>query len=213
MPFNLIRFLLKIQIYRFAGHETSGGTLSFIMYLLALNSDAQNKLYDEIQKAGLNSSDISLNMRQLNSIPYLDAIIKESLRMFPIFPMVPKKCIEDIKIGNVTLPANTFIGTTFGLNHNNEKYFSNPQKFLPERWFSEVSNKERNAYVYQPFSAGIRNCVGQRFAMLELKTAIIKIILRFKIVMDEPEYEPNLIVAFSMKPTNGIPLKFFPRHM
>lgn len=181
------------------------------MYLLALNPDAQDKLLHEIRNAVLEESHSLLNMRQLNSLPYLDGVIKESLRIFPIFPMVPKKCTEDLQIGDVILPADTFIGTTFGLNHNDERYFTNPKKFLPERWSNEVSNKERNPYAYQPFSAGIRNCVGQRFAMVELKTAILKIILRFTVVMDEPDYEPNLIVAFSMKPTNGIPLKFLPR--
>uniref|UniRef100_A0A336KHG1 CSON009393 protein n=1 Tax=Culicoides sonorensis TaxID=179676 RepID=A0A336KHG1_CULSO len=201
----------EVNTFMFAGHETSGGTLSFVMYLLAINPEAQNQLLDEIINANI-SFDTPLNTRKLNSLPFLDGVIKESLRIFPIFPLVPKKCIEDVKIGDVILPAETFIGITYGINHVDEKYFKNPNIFDPTRWFDEISNKDRNPYVYQPFSVGLRNCIGQKFALMELKTAIIKMILKFNVIMDVSGYNPNLIVAFSMKPTNGIPLKFIPRN-
>lgn len=150
----------EVNTFMFAGHETTGSTLSFLMYLLAKYPDIQKRLYTEIKSSGIMKNEEVLSMRSLNSLKLLDSVIKETLRLYPIFPMVPKKCIEDFKLGDIFIPANTFVGTTFSPNHLDEKYFKNAKEFIPDRWSDEVTIAERNPYVYQPFSAGLRNCIG-----------------------------------------------------
>lgn len=150
-------------------------------------------------------------MRVLNSLPYLDGTIKEALRIHPIFPGVPKKCVEDVHYNGMFIPKETMIITAFYPNHMDEKYFKDPTKFMPERWLEDVTVKERNPYAYQPFSSGLRNCIGQKFAMLEVKTAIVKILSHFRVELAVEGFEPDLVVAFSVKTTNGMPLKFIRR--
>lgn len=149
----------EVNTFMFAGHETTGSTLSFLMYLLATHPKEQEILYTEIKENSL-LDDTPLTMRTLNSLKYLDNVIKETLRIYPIFPAVPKKCIEDMKIGDITIPANATVGIFFYMNHMDEKYFKNPKEFIPDRWNDEVTTTQRNPYVYQPFSSGLRNCIG-----------------------------------------------------
>lgn len=180
------------------------------MYELARNPEKQEALYEEIKEHILLSAR-TLTMKILNSLPYLDGTVKETLRMHPIFPAIPKKCIEDVKFDGMFIPKDTVIITTFFPNHMDGKYFQNPKEFSPGRWMDEVSNKERNPYAYQPFSSGLRNCIGQKFAMLEVKSAIIKILSKFQVELADKDFVPNLTVAFTIKSENGMPLKFIRR--
>ncbi|XP_063697852.1 cytochrome P450 4d1-like [Culicoides brevitarsis] len=199
----------EVNTFMFAGHETTGSTLAFTFFLLAKHPEIQQELYEEI-KNNFNQNE-PLTMRALNSLPLLDGVIKEALRIHPIFPAIPKKCVEDVHYNGMTIPKQTMILTFFLPNHMDEKYFPDPKKFMPSRWLDEVTAKERNPYAYQPFSSGLRNCIGQKFAMLEAKTAIIKILTKYKVELGVEGFEPDLVVAFSVKTTNGMPLKFVRR--
>lgn len=179
--------------------------------MLAKHQEEQQLLFEEIKNNGLLESGEPLTIKVLNSLPYLDSTIKEALRIHPIFPAVPKKCVEDVHYNGMFIPKETMILTNFYPNHMDEKYFKNPTKFIPSRWLDEVTVKERNPYSYQPFSSGLRNCIGQKFAMLEAKTGIIRILSQFKVELADNDFEPDLVVAFSVKTTNGMPLKFVKR--
>lgn len=203
--------LINLFQNRFAGHETTGSTLAFVFYLLAKYPTEQETLFEEIKNNGLLNRDEPFTMRVVNSLPFLDGTVKEALRIHPIFPAIPKKCIEDVNYNGMFIPKGTMILTAFHPNHMDEKYFKDPTKFMPARWLDEVSARERNPYAYQPFSSGLRNCIGQKFAMLEAKTAIIKIMSQFKVELAEEGFEPDFVVAFSVKTTNGMPLKFVKR--
>uniref|UniRef100_A0A336M3X1 CSON009398 protein n=1 Tax=Culicoides sonorensis TaxID=179676 RepID=A0A336M3X1_CULSO len=201
----------EVNTFMFAGHETTGSTLAFTFYLLAKHPKQQETLFEEIKSHGLINNNEPLTMRTLNSLPYLDGTLKESLRIHPIFPVVPKKCVEDVHYNGMFIPKETMILTAFYPNHMDEKYFKDPKQFNPERWMDEVSNKERNPYAYQPFSSGLRNCIGQKFAMLEAKTAMVKIMSQFKVELAVDGFEPDIRAAFSIKSANGMPLKFIKR--
>lgn len=152
----------EVNTFMFAGHETTGSTLSFVLYLLAKHPNVQEDVLNEINDSGILKYDGSLTIRALHSLKLMENVIKETLRLYPIFPMVVKKCVEDFQCGNIFIPANTFIGTTFSPNHLDDKYFKNAKEFKPERWNDEVTTIQRNPYVYQPFSAGLRNCIGKQ---------------------------------------------------
>lgn len=88
--------------------------------------------------------------------------------------------------------------------HRNEKYFENPLEFIPERFTEERSHN--NAYSYIPFAAGTRNCIGQKFALLEIKTVISKILQKFVLKLDEG-FEVQCVWEVILKPINGVYLK------
>ena len=89
------------------------------------------------------------------------------------------------------------------------KLFDDPDDFKPERFLIEAT--AQNAFTYVPFSAGPRNCIGQKFAMLELKSVISKVLRHFELSVGE-NYEPTLVAEMILRSTNGIILKITPRN-
>nr|CAD7256508.1 unnamed protein product [Timema shepardi] len=126
-------------------------------------------------------SDRDANYRDIQEMKYLDMVIKEILRLFPSVPAFVRNLREDVELDEYTLPkgANITIGA-FAL-HRDPDYFPDPEKFDPER-FSPENSQGRHPYQYVPFSAGSRNCIGQRFAMLEMKSTVSKVLRTFKLL-------------------------------
>jgi len=105
------------------------------------------------------------------------------------------------------VPNHTNVTIGIYLMNHNPKYFKDPEKFIPER-FDNVSNAEKqNPYAYVPFSAGPRNCIGQKFAMLEIKTTISKILRHYELILGNPEEKMILVAEMVLKSKNGINLK------
>ena len=88
------------------------------------------------------------------------------------------------------------------------QYFKDPDVFIPERFLLDNSN--HNTFAYIPFSAGPRNCIGQKFAMLEMKSTISKVLRHFEIALADG-YEPTLVYAIILKPSNGVKIRLSPR--
>ncbi|XP_063696380.1 cytochrome P450 4d2-like [Culicoides brevitarsis] len=199
----------EVKTFMFAGHETTANSLSFTLYLLAKNPEVQDKVYHEI-KTNIKSD--HLTSRDLNSLSYLDNVCKESLRLFPPAFLIVKQSVEDLRVGDLLIPKNTSIATNIYSGHRMEKYFEDPEVFNPDRFDKEFSNEERNSYIFQPFSAGLRNCIGQRFAMLEMKTILVKLIAEFQCELVDENFEVDVIHMGILRPKNGVPLKFIERN-
>lgn len=114
------------------------------MYVVAKYPDIQERLVEEI--TSLIDTSEPITTKTLNSLVYLDCVIKETLRVFPAGTMIPKRCLEDVRIGNVFIPADTTLMTLIYGCHMNEDNFKDCKKFNPERWMEEVSVKERNPF-------------------------------------------------------------------
>ncbi|KAL6446830.1 hypothetical protein ACFW04_001335 [Cataglyphis niger] len=107
-------------------------------------------------------------------------IIKETLRLFPSVPIITRKLAENVKMGNYTFPKDTTIVLGISLTHRNPEVWSDPKKFDPDRFLPDNS-KHRNPYAYIPFSAGPRNCIGQKFALLEEKAILTAILRKWRV--------------------------------
>lgn len=190
-----------------AGHETTGTTLGFLTYVLAKYPVVQKRVYDEINLK-INTEDKPLTIRDINSLSYFDTVVKETLRIYPILGGAHKQCPEDVQIGHIFIPKNTPISTSIRSGHLYEKNFKDPFEFDPSRWEDEVTIAERNPYAYQPFSSGLRNCIGQKFALLEMKTLMIEILREFEIELDQPGFEIDLKHGTLLYSGNGVQVKF-----
>ena len=172
-----------------AGFGTTSATLSFATYSLATNSHIQERVREEIRHALANSKSGELDYDILNNLPYLDAVISETLRMYPPVTFTERQCSEDyvLKVNTpqlrnreIKIAKGTGVVVPIWAVHYMEEYYPEPKKFKPERFLSENKN-ELVQYTFLPFAAGPRNCVGMRFALLELKLALATLVSQYQI--------------------------------
>ena len=138
-------------------------------------------------------------------------VIKESIRIFPPVPYIGRQVHEDVEVDGDIIPAGTNLSLSIYNMHHNPEYFPEPKKFIPERFETIKDNDKVHNFCYIPFSAGSRNCIGQKFAMYEIKTVISQIVRHFKIGLIDEAYEPILKGEIVLKPAEDLPLKFYPR--
>ena len=176
-------------VFFIAGYETTATTLSYVSYELALNQDIQNKLYDEIKTIQNEKGEI--DYETLVKLPYLDAVISESLRKYPPAVRLNRVASQKYQLGNtgITLDKGSNVNILVYAMHHNEEYYPSPDKFKPER-FLPFNRDQLKPFTYLPFGSGPRNCVGMRFALLEAKLALAKIITKYKFVKSKSTQVP-----------------------
>ncbi|CAG9827255.1 unnamed protein product [Diabrotica balteata] len=159
----------EVDTFMFEGHDTTSSAISFAMFALATHPEVQKKAFMEQKEMFGNFADAKPTISQLQDMKYLDLIIKETLRLYPSVPILGRRLPEDMEYDGHLLPKGmNILLSTFAM-HRCEEYFPESLKFIPER-FEDA--KLTNPYVYTPFSAGPRNCIGQKFAILEVKSTL-----------------------------------------
>ena len=178
-------------VFLLAGYDTSTNTLSFTLYHLAVNPHVQEKLRKEISEA-LESNAKKPLYEVAQNIEYLDCVIKESQRLCPPVVQVNRKCFEDYDLNGIHIPAGTEILIPVYSLHHDPDAWEEPEKFDPER-FRGPAKDARHAFQFIPFGAGPRNCIGMRFALLEIKVALVRILMKYKFVQS-PETQVPLVL-------------------
>ncbi|NXC16805.1 CP3A9 protein, partial [Corythaeola cristata] len=171
-----IEVLSQAFIFIFAGYEPTSNSLCYLAYELAMHPDVQQKLREEIDTVLPNKA--PLTYEAMMQLEYLDMIVSETLRLFPIGGRLERTCKRDVEISGVTIPKGTVVIIPPHILHRNPEYWPNPEEFRPER-FSKENKASIDPYTYLPFGAGPRNCIGMRFALLSLKTAITILLQHF----------------------------------
>ncbi|XP_067210642.1 cytochrome P450 4C1-like [Linepithema humile] len=167
----------EVDTFMFEGHDTVAMSICFTILLLAEHKNIQDRVRSEISAVMLRNNG-KLNMAALNDMPYLERCLKESLRLYPSVPNIARVASEDVKLQSYIVPAGTLIITAIKLIHRNPDFWPNPDVFDPDRFLPE-NIKNRHPFSYLPFSAGSRNCIGLRFAMMELKAIIAPLVYNF----------------------------------
>ncbi|CAF1111848.1 unnamed protein product [Rotaria sordida] len=184
----LIRKLTKHEIvsniflFMIAGYETTSTALSYITYILATHPNEQQKLQHEIDTHfNPETEDDMPSYDTVSQIEYLDMFIRETLRLYPIAPVVVnRQSSEDFHIKGIgTIPAGTRIAVDMYTLHYDPDLWGpvDPHIFYPERF-----ETKRHAMAWIPFGAGPRNCVGMRFALIELKMTLVRLLKTYSIV-------------------------------
>ena len=114
-----------------------------------------------------------------------------------------------LKAGHLIPKDTDCLLYVFGL-HQDERYFPNPEKFEPDRFLHE-NYLDKHPYAYIPFSAGRRNCIGQRFAMMEIKVILSNILRKFEIKSIKSTTELAPLIELVLKPSNGLPVELLVR--
>ncbi|XP_047529386.1 uncharacterized protein LOC125065661 isoform X2 [Vanessa atalanta] len=170
----------EVDTFMFEGYDTTATGLIYCLMMLANEQEAQDKIVEELN--GIFGDDKrSATIEDLNKMRYLDCCIKESLRLYPPVPFISRKVNVDTVLSGYKIPAGTYCHIHIYHLHRHEHLFKNALKFDPDRFLPENSVGRHN-YAYLPFSAGPRNCIGQKFAMMELKSGISAILRNFKLI-------------------------------
>ncbi|XP_029660852.1 cytochrome P450 4C1-like isoform X1 [Formica exsecta] len=198
-----------VDTFMFEGHDTTAIAITWTLFLLGNNLEDQEKVHEELEKV-FKDSKIPASVKELSQLMYLDRIIKETLRLFPSVPGISRKLAEDVKIGDYTLPKDATVMLLISLTHTNPEIWSDPKKFDPDRFLPDNS-KHRSPYAYVPFSAGPRNCIGQKFALLKEKAILTAILRKWRVksvkTMDTVQY--GLTITY--RPCEEIFIHFTPK--
>ncbi|XP_067037448.1 cytochrome P450 3A8-like [Acropora muricata] len=175
-------------VFLLAGYETSSTTLGFVSYHLALDTQVQDKLRDEIDRLWPGDEETP-SYDVLHKMDYLDMVINEALRMYPPGFVLQRDCNEGCTVKGVNIPKGMPIMIPVYAIHHDPKIWPEPEKFNPER-FTEAEKANRHPYTFMPFGYGPRNCVGMRFALLELKLTLVKLLKKYKLERTEKTAVP-----------------------
>ena len=167
-------------IFFIGGFETTATTMSYCLFELTKNPKVQDRLYCELKNTIEQNQSADYHDLVLNQIPYLEAIIKETLRMYtPISQLTRRVVVDKYKFPNVTLEKDTVVIIPAYAIHHHPDYYPEPEKFNPDRFMPE--NKHLLVpYTYMPFGQGPRNCMGMRFAYQEIKLCLARLILNYQ---------------------------------
>ncbi|XP_044266775.1 probable cytochrome P450 4d14 [Tribolium madens] len=190
----------EVDTFMFEGHDTTASSICFVLYCLANHPQVQGKvLREQIELFGDAKAPI-VTYQELQKMKYLEQVIKETLRLYPAVPIIGRCVTEDIIFGEHLIPKDTNIAIFIYGIHRNPKFFPDPETFNPDRF----ENLNLPPFAYIPFSAGPRNCIGQKFAMLEIKSIVSKVVRCFELRSAEPYHNLLLSAETVLKSANGI---------
>ena len=196
----------EVDTFMFEGHDTTASATSWSLYCLARYPEHQEKVREEVKCVLDGRKEFEYN--DLKKLQYTQLCIKEAMRLYPPVSTIVREAEEDVEVCGYTIPKGAMIGLQFFTLHRHPDVWENPNDFDPLRFHPDTANK-RNPYAYMPFSAGSRNCIGQNFAMNEMKVVIATVVDHFQISLveeDPPDPVPHII----LRPKEDIKLNITP---
>ncbi|XP_032690147.1 cytochrome P450 4c21-like isoform X2 [Odontomachus brunneus] len=191
-----------------AGTDTIAITLNFMMFMLANFPDIQQKVYEELLEiyGTQDPKFVPVDFKDLQHMNYLECVIKETLRLFPPVPVIGRRLNEDLQIGEYTLPKGADVLITILTLHRNEKYWPKALTFDPDRFLPE-NMTNIHPYSYIPFSNGLRNCIGTKYAMTFMKVFIATLLRTYLLKVDKKVQIEEIELKLNSSLVSVIPLK------
>nr|WP_232523574.1 cytochrome P450 [Nocardioides sp. MAH-18] len=168
----------------FAGHHTSSGTASWALIELMRHPETMAAVVKELDELYADGSEVSF--QALRSIPQLEAALKETLRLHPPLVILMRVVAEEIELAGHTIPVGTVVAASPRVSNRIAEDFPQPDAFDPGRYIDPRQEDLQNRWTWIPFGAGKHRCVGNAFAMMQMK-AIFSVILRdYEFEMAQP---------------------------
>jgi len=196
---KLLDFVQQFLTLILAGHETTANALCHVIYLLTQNQDKYKILQSEIDEKL--DADTNLSVSKIMEFPFLDAVIKESMRLLPPVWALNRRTLEEYKIQDTRLGKNSTVLFSPLFIHTDQRLWDRPKAFFPERFLPENKN---NIYPdsYLPFGAGQRACIGAHLAIVEMKITLAMLLREFHFSKIDG-YTPDLIYSITIFSKNG----------
>ena len=200
------------SIFFDAGYETTSTLLAFMTHVLVNRKDIQDRIRAEVQD--LFEKENTLDYNTVNNLPFLDSVVYETLRMFPpITGAVTRQSSTDYKYKNMVIPANTSICIPIYFLHYDPEFWTDPNTFDPMRFYGSKKSLSSTPN-FQAFGFGARNCIGMRFAMMEVKLTIARLMQKYEFVPGSKTADfDNLDIQYkpiTMNPRKGVFVRLVP---
>ncbi|XP_026726456.1 cytochrome P450 4c3-like [Trichoplusia ni] len=180
LEFSNVELREHIDSITIAGNDTTALVISYALLLLGSHQDVQDKVCEEI-KVIFGSSLRSPTKEDLSKMDYLERVIKETMRLYTVVPIIGRKTQKELKLSTCSIPAGVGCAVVPMVMHRSKKIWGpdannfNPDRFLPENCAT------RHPCAFIPFSYGMRNCIGRHFGMLAIKSILANIVRSYKI--------------------------------
>lgn len=200
--FSFEEILDQVSMLFLAGHETTASSLTWTLYCLSLDQDAQQKAYNEIISI---NKDGKFSISDIKDMKYLTNVFKEALRLYPPVGFFARQSKGEAKIRDKVLQKGSGVVVAPWLIHRHDDFWDAPHEFRPDR-HNENIPKEK----YMPFGLGERICIGQGFAMQEAIIILANILREFKLELKDG-FVPDVVGRLTVRSANGMMIKMSKR--
>lgn len=194
----------ETKTFLVAGHETTSTWCYWALFALAKHPDVQDKVFADIKKHTKGSDTIDWGM--VDDMEYFHAFLQEVLRLYPPVGLIVRTNDRNEELDGHHIPFGTRMAIPIHLLHRHPAYWDEPESFQPERWMNGKMDEDRIRFAFLPFSAGGRNCIGQRFATIEVKLILAPLIQNFRVQIapSQRDTEFTLTSFITMKSKPGL---------
>lgn len=190
-----------------SGLEPMADALTWTLYLLASHAEIRRELHCEIdailEKGG------SLTAAELSRLPFTEAVVKESLRLYPPAWMTGRIALCDYSLGGFDVPAGTLVTVSQWVSHRDPRYFKDPHEYRPHRWLDAAYVASLPTYAYFPFGGGSRKCIGSYLSTTQMIAVVASLVRGFDIEL-LPDTNVRPYPALVLRPL-GVGLRVMPR--
>ncbi|XP_028969051.1 cytochrome P450 4c3-like [Galendromus occidentalis] len=201
----------EVDTFMFEGHDTTSMGITWATYLIGLHPEVQEKIFEEMESVFGGDHTCTVTNEHLRQLKYLDMVLKETQRIYPPVPMIARRVTTEFELLGKTVPTSSELNINIIAMHRDPKTFPRPELFIPER-FSPESSARRSPYAFIPFSAGPRNCIGQRFALMEEKIVLVWLLRRFRLKSLVLRDEVLMVAEMVLRPKSAIKVECIPRN-
>ncbi|XP_044474804.1 cytochrome P450 CYP72A219-like isoform X1 [Mangifera indica] len=197
----------ECKLFYLAGQETTATLIIWTMILLCMHQNWQERAREEVfQVFGDKEPQFDELNRLKEYVLQVNKILHEVLRLYPP-PLLLRQTIKEAKLGEIIIPSGAFISIPILLVHHDEEYWgADAKEFNPDRFSQGVSKASKTDQLsFFPFSWGPRTCIGQNFALLEMKLALAMILQNFSFQLS-PNYAHTPVLGITIQPQNGVPM-------
>ncbi|CAK1594471.1 unnamed protein product [Parnassius mnemosyne] len=182
-----------------AGHDTTANVLMFTLVLIGSYSKVQDRIFEELHNV-FGEDDRDVTKQDLSRLEYLEAVLKESMRIYPIVPVTARKLDKNVKLKNYTLTAGrTCFVYIYGI-HRHPLWGDDVEQFKPERWL-DTATLPSCPTAFAAFNIGKRACIGKPFAFMSMKTTLAHVLRHYRIKADHTKMVVKIDVV--LKPETG----------
>ena len=190
----------EVDTFLFAGHDTTASGIMWTLVSLAQHPVYQQQVYSEVNELLADGND-DVTWEDLPRLQFTTQCIKEALRLHTAVPGIERVTTEDIVLNGHKIKSGSQVILQYWCLHHNPHVWDEPMKYKPDR-FSAENVVKMDPFQFLPFSAGPRNCIGQNFALNEMKVTVARIIKKFVLTPD-PRREVKPHVKLTLKSDDG----------